>query len=144
MKIAVGFTGTRKGMSENQKKQLSTVFRKTVENGDEIVFHHGDCDGADAEADLIARNFGAKIHIHPPSDPKYRAFCYQEGDIQYEEKPYLVRDHDIVDAVKIMLAAPKDETREEFRGSGTWATYRYAKVRQANVGRPVIVTLLER
>lgn len=144
MKIAVGFTGTRKGMSENQKKQLATVFRKAVENGDVIEFHHGDCIGSDAEADLIARNFGAEIHIHPPINQKNRAFCFQEGDVQYPEKTYSVRDRDIVNSVDIMIAAPKDETREEFRGSGTWSNYRYAKVRQSNVGKPKSVILLER
>jgi hypothetical protein len=144
MKISVGFTGTRKGMSERQKKKLVEIFKSIRDYGDEIIFHHGDCDGADCEADAIARKFDAEIHIHPPNNPKNRAFCFQEGDTRYPEKPYLVRDRDIVNAANIMLAAPKDHTREEFRGSGTWASYRYAKTRRHNYGSPEALHLLER
>lgn len=144
MRVHVGFTGTRKGMSERQKNKLVEIFTDFRNGGDQIVFHHGDCEGSDAEADLIARNFKAEIHIHPPNNPKNRAFCYQEGDHIYPEKPYLVRDRDIVDAVQMMLAAPKDDKREEFRGSGTWASYRYAKKQNHNIGRPIVVKMLER
>jgi len=45
---------------------------------------------------------------------------------------YLVRNHDIVDAVDKMYAFPK-EIEEQWRGSGTWATIRYAKKKKKSL-----------
>jgi hypothetical protein len=91
-----------------------------------VEFHHGDCVGADAEADdLIAQIGGCKIVIHPPDNPRKRAFKTRyPGRIVLPAKPYLMRNHDIVDATDILIAAPK--TNEEELRSGTWATIRYA------------------
>jgi hypothetical protein len=46
-------------------------------------------------------------------------------------KPYLVRNHEIVDDSQVLIAAPKEFT-EQLR-SGTWATIRYAR----KIGRTV-------
>lgn len=116
--MKVGFTGTQIGMSERQKVALRAELAKATE------FHHGDCVGADAEADQIARELGTKIHIHPPINPSKRAFCYRLGDVIWPEDEYLARNHDIVNATRELIAAPKSD-REELR-SGTWATIRYA------------------
>lgn len=89
-------------------------------------FHHGDCVGVDADAhaivdDLIPRVF---IIVHPPTDPRLRAFCMPTiGDI-LAPLPYLDRNKAIVEAVDLLIAVPNTAT-EELR-SGTWQTIRYA------------------
>jgi len=125
--MKIGVTGTKNGMTDRQKEMIRSAFN--VWNLTE--FHHGDCIGADAEAGDIAVIHKAEIHIHPPTNPKYRAFC--AGDVIYPEKPYLDRDKDIVDAVSYMLATPKGFA-EELR-SGTWATIRYS----LKVGRKITI-----
>ena len=117
---SVGFTGTQIGMSDNQKFHLRTILIGATE------FHHGDCIGADEEADAIARDLGIRIVIHPPLDPKKRAFCYQPGDTIRRERPYLVRNRHIVHDTDELVAAPKDANNEELR-SGTWSTIREAR-----------------
>lgn len=115
-----GFTGTKFGMTDKQKQVISKIFGTYKD----FEFHHGDCIGSDKEAGDLARINGAKrIMIHPPTNPKYRAFC--KADVIYPEKPYLERDKDIVDSCQQMLATPKG-FNEELR-SGTWATIRYSK-----------------
>jgi len=85
--------------------------------------HHGDCIGADKEFHDICRRleFAPIIHIHPPSNPKKRAFC--EGDVTYAEAPYRKRNGNIVKMSDVLLAGPKEE-HEIMVGSGTWQTIR--------------------
>lgn len=115
----VGFTGTQEGMTKDQKETLANVLSALVGGQ---VFHHGDCIGADAQAASIAQQFGYFIKSHPPIQNKKRAFF--ESDDEAEPKEYLERNHDIVDACKLLIATPKG-FNEELR-SGTWATIRYA------------------
>jgi len=115
----IGFTGTRKGFTFLQGIAISNLF----DDMGVTEFHHGDCIGSDKMAGDLAKIRKAWIVIHPPTDPKYRAFC--KGDEIREEKPYMVRDHDIVDETEFLIATPKG-FKEELR-SGTWATVRYAK-----------------
>ena len=70
---------------------------------------------------------GIPIVIHPPVDSRYRAHCAQMGGkfTELSPKPYLKRNHDIVDACDALIVLPKDPEKKELR-SGTWATYRYA------------------
>lgn len=73
----------------------------------------------------------ARIVIHPPGDPKLRAFC--EGAYRVmPPQPYLQRNHAIVDASEILFALPLEAERELQR-SGTWATIRYARKRGVEV-----------
>jgi hypothetical protein len=120
----VGFTGTRGGMSEAQKAAvgllLNTVLSDDPGSGSE--FHHGDCIGADADAHRIARERGMRIVLHPPSVDKLRAFC--DYDESRDPRPYIERDHVLVDEVELLIATPGG-FEEELR-SGTWATVRYA------------------
>jgi hypothetical protein len=152
MIVHIGITATRNGMSEKQQTRLANVFREHLKAGNQIVLHHGDCIGGDEQADSIARSVGREypdsvmVTIHPPINDKYRAFCYQEsaGDIQYPEKHYIARDHDIVDAVDEMYGGPKDHNKEEFRGSGTWTTIRYARERMKRHKNPYKLEVLAR
>ncbi len=124
-----GFTGTRRGMTDQQKAALEQLFK-----GCDIYhthFHHGGCRGADVEAHLVAA-FRAYRHVHPGDDLGQWA---NRGD--YEElrspKPFLVRNRIIVDVCDVLIAAP--ETLKEKLRSGTWSTIRYAR----KIGKPVII-----
>jgi hypothetical protein len=122
--MKLGFTGTRNGMNYKQYAE----FRTYVTTHKITEFHVGDCLGADAEAFDIVREFcpGVKIVGHPPDDDKHRAFC--DYDEEREPKPYLERNHDIVDESDSLFAIPF--TNEEVLRSGTWATIRYADKKQ--------------
>ncbi len=123
--IHIGFTGTRKGITFLQRHRLNGMLWRAGSP----EFHHGCCDGADAEAHAIAYDAGCRIHGHPPTNPAYRAdLTFRETDIVYPAKPYLVRNHDIVDATQTLIAAPAEHT-EQLR-SGTWSTIRYARKRR--------------
>lgn len=124
--MIVGFTGTRHGLSNRQRFQLLMWF-----HDHEITeLHHGDCLGADQQVHNLALSCAVqpeKIIIHPPTDPRLRAFC--SGKV-LPEKPYLHRNHDIVEACEMLLAAPHTEV--EIQRSGTWATIRYADLTNTN------------
>lgn len=114
-----GFTGTQRGMTQEQKEALVLVF----ERRDVSEFHHGDCIGADAEAHNIAREFGAKIVGHPPTIETKRAFCL--CDVTRSALPYLERNSKIVEETVVLIAAPKDDV--EVIRSGTRSTVRRAR-----------------
>jgi hypothetical protein len=124
----VGFTGTSKGASPAQLAELEERLKKLKEEGfDEL--HHGWCIGADEQAAIIAKRVGFRVIAHPgtPKDPKnmmYRSE-WNENDEVRPEKPFIERDHDIVDETERMLATPL--TRAEMTRSGTWTTVRYAR-----------------
>ena len=88
-------------------------------------FHHGDCVGADDEAQRVARECGFLIFAHPPLSDDYRAFA--RYDWRCPAKGYLERNRDIVDQASFLLAAPS--TPDEQQRSGTWSTVRYARSR---------------
>lgn len=121
--MRMGFTGTRDGMTDQQKDRLAII----VDKIDPDEFHHGDCIGSDAEAHRIVREVHANIWIigHPPIVETYRAFC----DFDQSRKPldYIKRDHKIVDESELLVATP-DGFVEKFR-SGTWITIGYARTR---------------
>lgn len=129
--MKVGFTGTREGMTVVQWEQFEHLVTQLE---DLTEFHDGDCLGADTQAHATVRHLGYRpeMHGHPCNLYKYRS--HNEYDVTYPVKAPLVRNRDIVRNVDLMFAAPK-EFEEVMRGSGTWATIRYAK--QAKV--PLIV-----
>ncbi len=118
--MKIGFTGTQDGMTTAQREALMSIFDQIREPSE---LHHGDCIGSDAEAHSTAAAFGIKRVCHPPDSPTKRAFC--KCEVTLPEKPYLARNHDIVDATDMLIATPKSD-QEELR-SGTWATIRYAR-----------------
>lgn len=127
--MKIGFTGTRKGMTAKQRKEI--ILQLSAVRPQE--FHHGDCVGADHDAHAIIRTHcpAATIVLHPPKDPKYRAFCV--ADKVLEEKEYLKRNKDIVHDSDLLVAAPGE--KKEKQRSGTWSTIRYAKW----LGRTVVI-----
>lgn len=123
----IGMTGTRDGMSQEQKN----AYEKYIQALDEkLILHHGDCIGADADAHDIAVRHNIKTHIHPPIKDVHRAF--KEGDYSEEEKSYFARNRDIVDSAALVLGFPK--LMKETKG-GTWYTINYTK----NKGTPLVI-----
>lgn len=118
----VGFTGTQKGMTPAQYGTLSELVAGW---GSGLVFHHGDCVGADAQAHELVRALqpGARIHGHPPSNSSKRSWRIFDS-IQHP-RSYLARNRDIVDACTLLVATPAQP--QEVLRSGTWATVRYAR-----------------
>jgi len=119
---SLGFTGSSDdGMPT--ALQEKTIFAMLVKFVPKQV-HHGDCINSDARFNAICnmRIIPPEIHIHPPDNPKKRAWCI--GDIMYEEKPYMKRNQDIVNASGVLIATPHGP---EVVRSGTWATIRRAR-----------------
>src|SRR6185369_15902528 len=101
--LVIGFTGTRHGMSQIQKDIVRKLLQDFAGS-----FHHGDCVGADAEAHAIAKELNYMIAIHPPINPRWRAFC--QGDFMYPPKDYIPRNHDIVQSCQYLIATPATMT----------------------------------
>lgn len=118
--MILGFTGTRKGMTNPQRAAVSAFLdeHKPTET------HSGDCKGADSEfldaALLCAGNFPPRTHGHPCGITEWRAG--RRYDHLHPVKDPLARNRDIVNASDHLLAAPKLMKSEP--RSGTWATIR--------------------
>jgi len=133
--MKVGFTGTRHGMTDEQRR----AFIARAKEAGVTEFHYGVCDGADEDAwDVFtsARDLGferPRTVAHPPSNPAKRLHNTMPFDDEVRpEAEYLTRNRNIVDASETLWAAPDGP---EERRSGTWATVRYAR----RVGKPVVV-----
>lgn len=118
--MKVGFTGTSKGMTDNQILMVAK-YLQAFKIGSE--FHHGDCIGADSEAHDIARLLKYRIISHPPINSIKRAF--KDADVVLEPKKYMVRNQDIAKVCNILIATP--ESADEVLRSGTWSTVRKAR-----------------
>lgn len=126
--LTLGFTGTRKGLSEKQKLYLKNIFK---ENPNSLLLHGG-AEGADEQAHLIFRNQNLKnkIIIFPSRN---LSFPFDENvEVREKEEP-LKRNKIIVSLCDILLVCPKTE-KEELR-SGTWSTCRYAK----KLGKQILI-----
>jgi hypothetical protein len=118
--MKVGFTGPRQGMTDAQRERLIVELHAAGA----VELHHGDCTGADEEADAVAVTLGIRRVAHPGPGRGLRAFCACE-EIR-EPAPFLVRNHRIVLETGLLIAAPAG--RETLR-SQTWATIRFARRR---------------
>jgi len=133
--IHIGFTGTRKGMTQSQLNRVDDFLDNMddVGSGSYRWAHHGDCIGADAEFHVLAKESGYRVYGHPPIKDDLRAFC--DFDIAMLPYPYLKRNRDIVDNSDVLIVVP-EQTEEQPKG-GTWSTYRYAK----KLGRDIYLVL---
>lgn len=116
----VGFTGTQRGMTSHQKKEV----RRILQDLNPERAHHGDCVGADADFHAICDAMRIAVVLHPPTDPKKRAFCEGSSHVRLP-RPYLDRNHDIVRMTGCLIATPGE--RDEQLRSGTWATVWHAR-----------------
>jgi len=133
MKIA--FTGTRKGMTIDQWATLGMQFAHNLTHGEVNEWHCGDAIGADHQANQTVATLRKGIydvvtHGHPCNIEKQRA--YDEYDRMHEIAPPLVRNRRMVDQCDLLIAAPY-EYNEVLKGSGTWATIRYARARHVRI-----------
>ena len=131
----IGFTGTRSSMTVHQWNWTKRTIYQYLRDW-ENTLHHGDCVGADEQVHRLVRGIQQqcqsqriKLIGHPPTDPRHRAHC--DFDHILPEKPYLERNHDIVDACHLLIACPRGMD-EELR-SGTWAAIRYARKKHVPV-----------
>lgn len=136
--MRVGFTGTRKGMSQLQHGMFTALVQSFIPMG-VTEFHMGDCVGSDVTAATAVvwvmqanPEVAVRIIVHPPDKGIMRAHFQGASEVR-EPKPYLARNHDIVDETDLLIATPSGWFEE--RRSGTWATIRYA---QKN-NRPVVL-----
>lgn len=124
--ISVGFTGTRNAVTSLQRSCIYSELVKAKALHVDSVFHHGACQGADETAHQLAWAMGYRIVAHPPTDQKLRAWVEvseywdQDTDVVLPEKPYLVRNLDIVKAVDLLIVVPDRPYRIR---SGTWSTF---------------------
>ena len=129
--MIISFTGTQKGMTPFQKDKLY----ESLQSCSEII--HGDCIGADAEANEIAIKAGVKIFsIYPSCFNAKRAFSFNlrsgpygewitVGDLKvriFPPKMPLERNADIIRQGHKLIACPR-QFKHTLR-SGTWATIR--------------------
>lgn len=135
--LKVGFTGSRDGMTSAQANVFEAELQRLMNefgHDNYAEFHHGDCIGADAEAQQIARAQGYKIHCHPPEDSSKRA--HTQFDVAYDARPYRERNRVIVQMTSHLLACPKSATRTT--SGGTWYTYNHA-AQQGSYKRAMLI-----
>jgi hypothetical protein len=121
--LVVGFTGTREGISQAQSEILSTLLQRV--HRPKAQFWHGNCEGADTQAAILADQIGFITVAWPGPDPK--RWGDYTSKIMNTPDMYLSRNKTIVDGCQLLIACPlqvKMITR-----SGTWSTVRYAKKR---------------
>lgn len=126
--MKLGFTGTRLGMTREQRDRCWGAVRDL--HPEEL--HHGDACGADAEMHQLARELVIRVVVHPPINDSQRAYC--NGDELRDALPYMARNRSIVDETDLLLAIPHGPAADAPR-SGTWRTIRYAERR----GKPVLI-----
>lgn len=119
--MIVGFTGTRYAINGFQRGGVTSLLLMAGIN----ALHHGCCQGADEAVHEIADSFGIPIVGHPPTGSYFRSKKFLNYAELRPAKPYLERNHDIVDESNVLIATPKED--EEVLRSGTWATIRYAR-----------------
>lgn len=122
-----GFSGSRHGGTPRQLDSAHRTLSGLMVAG--RVFRHGDCIGWDALAHDLADALGFGIVIHPPTNPKLRA--WKPAPVILPPKPYLERNRDIVNASRRMIICP--DSPDYRAGSGTWYTWKYARERGTEI-----------
>lgn len=121
-------------MSQLAFEKLFGIFQmlRVRHGAHNCVLVHGDCVGADAECDDLARVMRIPRHIRPCSfngnaDHSMRAHCERHGaQVIAEATTPMARNRAIAKECDVLIACPP--TKEELRkGSGTWATIRYGR-----------------
>lgn len=125
MDVDVGVTATRGGLTVAQLHFAGPHLRYLAEQSEGTpVLRHGCCVGGDEMMHQLARAAGYRIIGHPPTDQRWMARGL-DCDEWTEPEPFIRRNHAIVDRCSEMLCLP-GQVGEQRRGSGTWATVRYA------------------
>lgn len=124
----IGFTGTRHGMSAEQRARVVLEIAQLVSVSIGAVVRHGLCVGGDEEFHEIVRPL-RNVYIvgHPgpawPDGPLCARGLICDGIMA--PRPYMRRNADIVSVSRVMIAAPFEDTPQP-RG-GTWGTIAIAR-----------------
>jgi hypothetical protein len=130
--LTVGFTGTREGMTDAQKKQVSTLLHNWIEKQDDIVIaRQGCCVGSDEDFTIICSQIGfpaIAIVGHPPILPTYYSNKAKLLS-HYMKRPmsYLSRDRSIVNSSTRLIATPLQPEPQFNASGGTWYTINFAR-----------------
>ncbi len=126
--MRIGFTGSRDGMTEQQKEAFLDLLGKLGAT----ELHHGDCVGSDDQAATLAHDFMRfpAIFCHPPVDEKLRAWNRFALDT-LPAKTHFARNRDIVDDTDVLIATPNCEPLALY--GGTKYTVEYARKRKKAV-----------
>jgi hypothetical protein len=131
-----GITGPRRGASQ---PALLAVAQTLCAFG-VTTLHDGDCIGVDESAYYLARAFGIHVVLHPPVNPKYRAWCgmleneYDSHNTWWPAKPYHDRDRDVVNESAFLIAVPDVVSVHIKPTGGTGWTIDYAR----SIGHPMV------
>jgi hypothetical protein len=101
------------------------ALREILASHGQVILHHGDCVGADAQAHDIAVELGRAIIIHPPIGGARARRAWKAAPDVREAKPYLKRNKDIVRETELLIATPAEASEQQ--RSGTWSTVRFAR-----------------
>jgi len=127
----VGFTGTQKGMTQEQQTSLVmllTHLRRFDGSGDP-EFWHGDCIGADTEATKIAQSLRYSTRAWPGPDPLRRG--HLPSNYMHEPLDFMQRNRIIAASCNPLVACPSGFQMQQ--RSGTWATVRFARQNEKTV-----------
>jgi predicted Rossmann fold nucleotide-binding protein DprA/Smf involved in DNA uptake len=139
--MILGFTGTRKGMTDQQR---TTLARHLAALGPHIYLHGG-APGADEESHEVALEqvlpCCMRIEVYPCNErqasffqnAKPKVFLAGKDMVVYPIRKPLDRNRLIASRCDRLIATPAG--KEEQRRSGTWATIRYA----IQAGKPVTI-----
>jgi len=129
----IGFTGTREGMTFNQKRTLSSILAWYASNQNAEQFHHGNCVGSDEQAARIADGKSYVTVAHPAKGMVEWQSNYKSDLSMPEDKP-LQRNKTIVQRSDLLIACPKEGYEPPAaRGQGTWSCIRYARAKKLKV-----------
>lgn len=128
----VGMTGTRKGLTDAQRKALSITLRVLFGKGMKTL-SQGCCVGSDAQAARMAKQSGYLLvgrpgHLAALVDEEAAALC----DVFHPPEDTLVRNGKIVAEAAVLVACPE---AEEVVRSGTWSTIRKGRAAK----RPIVI-----
>jgi hypothetical protein len=131
--IHVGFTGTRHGMTAEQRAAVTAILGELTALGP-VVGHHGDCIGSDAEFHDLCREREARVIVHPGPDTD-SDHAGKAADERLEPLTHMKRNKQLVLATQVMIATPFEMTEQEF--GGTWKTIGMAR----KAKRPLAIVL---
>lgn len=130
---AVGFTGTRTGMTPAQRATVRRVMQaRLCVYGTMLIGEHGDCIGADLDFDLICADLLIQRWCRPANLRNLRA--HSKAHAISPPMPPMARNRLIVADANEMLACPPGFERL-VRKSGTWATIGFAEAAR----RPITI-----
>lgn len=107
----IGFSGTRQGMTDAQKKTCRALIALSNPGVVSREFHHGAAIGADAEAAEIARSLRLTLwawrgHNSQGESPDESAAAIAMSHVVKDPDSYFARNRSIVDNSMVLIACP--------------------------------------